>query len=537
MMEHNRIVIQHLFNEKIYSAGLSEYLNAIPVCRYRDYCNVETMFIEIRTNSLKTIDALYYHNDKSIETITFDLSDNPIQVDTADLRAIVFDVSSEDLDKIDGGSVYVIPKHRTEIKLAHIVCTYHREEEVIRKMESFSSFENDNYHMIVVDNGRSLNYKPRDNVTIVPSPNYGGSSGFSRGMDIAVSNRFTHVLLNDDDAIISPESVFRLISFLELLNDDNREICISGVMFDSSDMTRVYSTGGYLKDNGIAPCSSGLDVAKREEMLQLFDEKNIKFSDWTLFCIPTVLVQKKGLPLPLFIWFDDVEFGYRLDAHIITVPGISVWHPSRFNRFSTSHRYYETRNRLVTLFVSKKVGRKRVDRIFESIAVDVASYRYKSAEESLRGVEDFLLGPDHLFSLCKEGMRESYPIELDNLESLREGMNFHEMPKRAFSVRKLTLNGLLLSSKGDVESSPFEMDTSKFYRAGKILYQYNTEKGFIVKRDLKKAIILSFRIIKMKRKVFRHFSELRKAYSDSIIKYSSQEFWRELWGFNDPVNL
>ncbi|MBR6085226.1 MAG: hypothetical protein IKP61_06430, partial [Spirochaetales bacterium] len=271
------------------------------------------------------------------------------------------------------------------------------------------------------------------------------------------------------------------------------------------------------------------------ELLHLFDEHIIDFSDWTLFCIPTRTVQETGLALPMFIWYDDVEYGIRLKAHITTLPGVSVWHPTRFDRFSTAHRYYEVRNRLVTLSVSGLADREYIEKVFESIAVDAASYRYTCAEESLCGVEDFLLGPDHLFSLCQEGMRANQPLELDELDKLHKKLDFVSIPSCNFNLRKYTLNGLLLPSIGDVEASPFEMDTAKFYRAKRILYQYSSEKGFVAKRNLMKAVAITISILRMKRKVLKALPELTKRYSESLPHYSSFNHWRKLWD-DDPHN-
>lgn len=500
-------VVQHLFYSDVPS-NLQIYNNMIPVCRYHDYCNIKELFIDIKTKEPITLKIDYYYNDGSIKTIQSEINNNTIQVESAELKAILLDVSSSDLKKIDYGLVYVPACRKNTIKLAHVVCTYHREDAIDRKMESFREMDQDGYHMFIIDNGCTLKDISDEKISILQSPNYGGSSGFSRGMDVAVSQGFTHILLNDDDASLDPESVFRLISFLELLEEGVEDLCISGIMLDSHDVTKIYSTGGCLDEGGIQPCSGGLDVSEKRELIHLLDEQRIDFSDWTLFCIPTKIVQRKGLALPLFIWYDDVEYGLRLKTDITTLPGVSVWHPTRFDRFSTAHRYYETRNRLVTLCVSKLVSREHIEKVFESILIDVACYRYKCAEESLCGVEDFLLGPDHLFSLCQKGMRASYPLELDELDQLRDKMDFVSIPGCNFIIRKYTMNGLLLPSLGDVEASPFELDTAKFYRAKRILYQYNSEKGFVAERNLRKAILFTIKVLRMKRKVLKVLPEL-----------------------------
>ena len=48
---------------------------------------------------------------------------------------------------------------------------------------------------------------------IINQGNLGGSGGFSRGMFEAVNNGSDYVLLLDDDVIVEPESILRMVTF------------------------------------------------------------------------------------------------------------------------------------------------------------------------------------------------------------------------------------------------------------------------------------------------------------------------------------
>ena len=92
------------------------------------------------------------------------------------------------------------------VKLALCTTTFLKEEYIVPNIElvkeeilSADDAIAENFHMFVVDNGRTLDADALsdDGVTVVPNPNVGGSGGFARGMIEALRSdtAFTHVLL------------------------------------------------------------------------------------------------------------------------------------------------------------------------------------------------------------------------------------------------------------------------------------------------------------------------------------------------------
>ena len=68
--------------------------------------------------------------------------------------------------------------------------------------------------------------------------------------------------------------------------------------------------------------------------------------------IPRAVAEDVGLPLPLFIKWDDAEYGLRARSRgyrTATVPGIAIWHMSFLEKDDTSdwQAYFHYRNRLV----------------------------------------------------------------------------------------------------------------------------------------------------------------------------------------------
>ena len=125
-------------------------------------------------------------------------------------------------------------------------------------------------------------------------------------------------------------------------------------------------------------------------------------------------------------------------------------------------------------------------------------------------MEEFLRGPEHVFMQCVNGMH----------------------PAKEFSRRRRSLNGVFKKSIGDIETTPFDMDSAHFYRVGKVLYRVSEEKGFIAERKASKAISYAIRITLLNRKAMRLFPKLKEEYRRSRDCFTTEEFWMNLFGDN-----
>ena len=65
------------------------------------------------------------------------------------------------------------------------------------------------------------------------------------------------------------------------------------------------------------------------------------YGAWWYSCIPLNEVREKGLPLPLFVRCDDVEYGMRTKPTYMTMNGICVWHEGFEGRFRPSVDCYQ----------------------------------------------------------------------------------------------------------------------------------------------------------------------------------------------------
>jgi len=133
---------------------------------------------------------------------------------------------------------------------------------------------------------------------------------------------------------------------------------------------------------------------------------DVDYNGWWMCLIPLDVVREIGLPLPLFIKWDDVEYGLRAkDAGhpTVTLPGAAVWHVAWGDKDDLVgwQSYFHERNRLIFALLYSPYDRGgRIIR--ESSYMDVKhliSMQYYTERGRLLALRDVLEGPDRLHSL------------------------------------------------------------------------------------------------------------------------------------------
>ena len=77
------------------------------------------------------------------------------------------------------------------------------------------------------------------------------------------------------------------------------------------------------------------------------------YNGWWMCLIPTAVIREIGLSMPMFIKWDDAEFGLRAGAAgypTVTMPGVAVWHVPWTEKDDTVdwQAYFHERNRLIS---------------------------------------------------------------------------------------------------------------------------------------------------------------------------------------------
>ena len=289
------------------------------------------------------------------------------------------------------------------------------------------------FRMHVVDNGRTLEASEIecDGIELHPNPNYGGSAGFARGMIEAMEQdtRATHVLLLDDDVTLSPESLLRTFNLLSLVNDEYATAFVSGAMMCREDPDILWEDTGFLSYEGNPtpvkyPRSMGpVRHVALNELTHAFPDfrgdMQQEYAGWWYCVIPMSTVDEHGLPIPVFVRYDDTEYALRVRPKFMTMNGICVWHDHFNLRYSAAvERYQVSRNSHIMQMASGvSMMSDFLKQLETNVVKDLRKFNYTDVELALEGFEDFLSGPD---KLLEPGYVESrYMDALKNREKLK----------------------------------------------------------------------------------------------------------------------
>ena len=137
--------------------------------------------------------------------------------------------------------------------------------------------------------------------------------------------------------------------------------------------------------------------------------------------IPRQVAEELGQPLPLFIKWDDADYGLRAGEHgypTVTLPGAAIWHMAWSDKDDAIdwQAYFHLRNRLVVAAmhwdgnVSGLVASHMKATLKHLLCLE-----YSTVAIQNKAMDDFLAGPEHIFSILESAlpevrkMREEYP--------------------------------------------------------------------------------------------------------------------------------
>ena len=400
------------------------YVNGLSACKWRRYAGLDAACLHIELTGAGDIEVIGVQEGGDAPR---QLSSHAFEGEAASVLDIDIPLAGEDLI---GFRVAAAAGSTVEIACAWYCARVHEDD--INRVDlalSTTTFNNERYilpnidlvkgaiaaegepiashfHMFVVDNGRTLDAGALtdDTVTVIPNPNVGGSGGFARGMMAAteVPGAYTHVLLMDDDVRIMPESLIRTFNLLSLAKGRYREAFLNGAMLSLEEPARQFEDVSYVAETGVyRKVKEDLDVSEVASLLEnerTDVEVDRAYGAWWYSCIPISAIERNGLPLPLFVRCDDVEFGIRNKPVYMTMNGICVWHASFEGRWRASVDCYQyTRNFHIMLALHDCADENlAVLRIRRNVRQNLRNMDYASAEMLLDGFEDYLKGPEFL---------------------------------------------------------------------------------------------------------------------------------------------
>ena len=218
----------------------------------------------------------------------------------------------------------------------------------------------------------------------------------------------TNVLLMDDDVEVSPESIIRTYNLLRILKPEYQEAFISGAMLSYEEIQDQWEDTGFIDPN-VGNCRpakpifrvTDLESVINDEVFELpkdIAQRAKQYAAWWYCCIPISVIEKNGLPLPVFVRCDDAEYGIRCKTGFITMNSLCVWHMSFFERYNAAvERYQTTRNTMIAQATCGMApGADFMRELHNNIRLELKKFGYANAELCLDAFEDFLKGPSFI---------------------------------------------------------------------------------------------------------------------------------------------
>ena len=415
------------------------YFNSFSIDAYKKYTDINQIQLCMTLKESGTVELIHSY-----------IKRNKLKKEVLDIKKInknsqvSFNVN---LEKLNGGLLYpvYIPDNKSDkknyeeiidnaawyctsqkvkpdsVKLAAVICTFKRENFVYKNAEKLSKLKILNQKkmsVFIIDNGNTINSELINNeqIKIIPNKNLGGSGGFTRGMievhklnhTLSEDNKFSHIILMDDDISFMPELFEKISSFLSLLKTEYKDNAIGGAMLNLNSPCIQYENGAKYNFLTIASFGNSLDLSNEKNIILNTKEKKADFNAWWFCCYPLSKLDENNLPVPFFIKLDDIEYGMRnFKNKFIFLNGISVWHQEFTGKDAPYLHYYLIRNRLITNAMSYKRFLFLRIQIAIFLHFTIKIFQNKTTFYFLlKGVNDFFKGPSFLLKLDGEKLNK-----------------------------------------------------------------------------------------------------------------------------------
>ncbi len=472
---------------------------------------------------------------------------------------VTCDEAGEDCPVKKAAWICPAPVQQMPVEIGIGICTFKREAYVqrnLRRLKEELLFDPEapgygHIRVCVSDNGRTLTPQMAKEapICILPNRNLGGVGGFTRTMIEYLHDEAkpTHILLMDDDAVIFPASVERTWTLLSVLKPEYISYVICGSLF-REDLPAIQTESGARWHRGdVESLGANLDMTDLINVLKETRARAIEYSGWWYSCIPVTQIEDKGLPLPLFIHRDDIEFGLRAPG-FIRLNGICVRHEAFDNKMPGTMEYYDIRNLgIVNAMHYKDFKVFEFDRqLLIMVFSNLVKFRYRYAMMNLKGAADFLKGAEAF--LKEDGETNHAMLKTFNYESLTVEETKHLLKKyraenfrtEAFEAKQqsgrsgrikslLTLNGTFFpfADRRPVVTVPWP-ELSSLYQKKHVIYVDNTDHAVRVKKSAAAAIRVCLKTIKilwLSRKYFDKACASWRAYQTLM---TSEAYWRQI---------
>ena len=410
-------------------------------------------------------------------------------------------------------------------------------------------------------------------------PNLGGSGGYSRVMLEALrSTTCEQILFMDDDIRVEPDSILRALALSRFAKSPT---LIGGQMLNLQEPSHLHVMGEVVNranfmwtnaphtqyDHDFAKYPLDVENSKDDEEGRsklLHRRIDVDYNGWWMCMIPRQVAEELGQPLPLFIKWDDADYGLRAGEHgypTVTMPGVAIWHMAWSDKDDAIdwQAYFHLRNRLVVSALHWDAPVKGLVRSsLKATLKHLLCLEYSTVAIQNKAIDDFLAGPDHIFSILESAlpevraMRQQYPdaVVLPGATSLPapSGRTKVHKPPAALPVIGARLARGLIHQLREADPSAHErpelnvatQDARWFLLCNVDGVTVTTADGRGVvyrQRDRDKMMELLKTSLRQHARLAREYDRMRKVYRDALPELTSRQRWESVLLDGSSVNV
>jgi galactofuranosylgalactofuranosylrhamnosyl-N-acetylglucosaminyl-diphospho-decaprenol beta-1,5/1,6-galactofuranosyltransferase len=406
-------------------------------------------------------------------------------------------------------------------------------------------------------------------LSVYNQPNLGGSGGYSRVMLEALRNTdCEQILFMDDDIRIEPDSILRALALNRFAKTPT---LIGGQMLNLQEPSHLHVMGeivnraNFMWTNAphteydhdfakypldVAKAPTGDDEDVRSKLLHR--RIDVDYNGWWMCMIPRRVAEELGQPLPLFIKWDDADYGLRAGEHgypTVTMPGIAIWHMAWSDKDDAIdwQAYFHLRNRLVVSALHWDAPVKGlIKSSMKATIKHLLCLEYSTVAIQNKAIDDFLAGPDHIFSILESALpdvralRQQYPdaVVLPGATSLPapSGRTKAHKPPAMLPVIGIRLARGLIHQLREADPAHHErpqlnvatQDARWFLLCNVDGVTVTTADGRGVvyrQRDREKMLDLLKTSVRQHIRLARKYDQMRRVYREALPELSSPRKW------------
>ncbi len=420
--------------------SFASYFNAFPASYWQRWSVVDAVTLTLRTSGPGTV-IVYRSNAGGVQQRVDSRQVTGDSVTTFELPLTLFSdggwywfdlIASSDELVLNSGEWTTTATPQVTGKLSLGMTTYNKPDYCVATLANIAEnpalLENID-RIFLVDQGTqkvrdesgfdAVAERLGDKLALIEQGNLGGSGGFSRSMAETLEREDTDfLLLLDDDVEFETESALRALQFGRFSREP---VIVGGHMFDLLDKPVLHAWAEVVRPD---PFMWGPSF--EEQHRHDFRQRNLRqtkwmharldadYNGWWMCMIPKQIIAEIGLSLPVFIKWDDAEYGLRARAagyRTVSLPGVALWHVSWLDKDDSQdwQAFFHTRNRIIAglLHSDRPRSGKLLQNSGRQDIKKLLNMQYYATQLAVDGMRSVLRGPAGLHDDISKDMPQA----------------------------------------------------------------------------------------------------------------------------------